>query len=152
MDKRDAITEGLALIFQGIERLKGAFPHRAFTIDGRLVGDLGEVIAALEYDVVLNEVSQPDHDAVTSEGRRVQIKATFKDQLTFKTVPDYYLGFKLFPDGRHEEIYNGPGNVIYERYASRKGIGSALLSFPVTELRRLSARVDAAARVPRRKS
>jgi hypothetical protein len=150
MDSRKTITEALALIFQGIEKLKSAFPNREFTIDGRLVGDIGEVIAALEYDVVLDNVSLPGHDAVTSDGRRVQIKATFKDQLTFKTVPDFYLGFRLFPDGRHEEIYNGPGDLIYKRYMSRKGVGAILLSFPLSELRRLSATVDSEARIPRR--
>src|SRR5262245_56365203 len=128
---RQAIKDALRLIFEGIERLKAAFPNRSFTIDGRLVGDIGEVIAALEYDIVLHEIIQPDHDATTSDGRNVQIKATFKDSLTFRTVPDYYLGFKLHPDGRHEEVYNGPGKVIYDRYNRRKGIGVVLLSFPV---------------------
>ena len=47
---RAAITEGLRLIFQGIAHLEKAFAYRAFTIDGRLVGDVGEVIAAVEYD------------------------------------------------------------------------------------------------------
>lgn len=150
MDRRKTITEALGLIIQGIEKLRGAFPHRKFTIDGRLVGDIGEVIAELEYDLDIDHVSRPCHDAVTADGRRVQIKATFKDQLTFKTVPDFYLGFRLFPDGRHEEIYNGPGDLIYQRYASRKGIGEVLLSFPLSELRRLSASVDPTARIPRR--
>ena len=152
MPQRLAITEALALIFQGIAHLKQTFPNRAFTIDGRLVGDIGEVIAALEYDVVLFEISQPDHDETTSTGRRVQIKATFKDYLTFKTVPDYYLGFKLFPDGRHEEIFNGPGNVIYERYKHRKGIGVQLLSFPLRELKALSRGVLDHERIPRREA
>src|SRR3954470_5346699 len=93
------ISEALKLIFDGISRLNKAFLHRAFTIDGRLVGDVGEVIAALEYDLLLHDVSQARHDAVTSDGRNVQIKATFKDSLTFRSVPDYYLGFKLYPDG-----------------------------------------------------
>ena len=53
------IKEGLTLIFQGIKRLHEAFPSRAFTIDGRLVGDIGEVIAELEYDLTLDEVSVP---------------------------------------------------------------------------------------------
>jgi hypothetical protein len=75
--KRAVISEALRLIFQAIEKLKEAFPNRAFTIDGRLVGDVGEVIAALEYDVVLHDVSRPNHDATTSDGRNVQIKATF---------------------------------------------------------------------------
>jgi hypothetical protein len=84
-----------------------AFPNRAFTIDGRLVGHVGEVIAALEYDVTLHDISRPNHDATTSDGRNVQIKPTFKDSLTFKTVPDYYLGFELYSDGGHEEVFNG---------------------------------------------
>jgi hypothetical protein len=147
---RAAISAALRLIFQGIEQLKAAFPNRAFTIDGRLVGDVGEVIAALEYDVVLHDILQPNHDATTSDGRNVQIKATFKDSLTFKTVPDYYLGFKLYSDGRHEEIFNGPGKLIYDRYASRKGAGVVLLSFPIAELRKLSEQVPDGERIRRR--
>lgn len=59
----------------------------------RVVGDVGEVIADLEYAIILHDTSQPGYDATTSDGRNVQIKATLKDSLTFKTVPDYYLGF-----------------------------------------------------------
>ncbi len=151
MPHRRAITEALALIFQGISRLKETFRNREFTIDGRLVGDVGEVIAALEYDVILYDISQPDHDGTTSDGRRVQIKATFKDSLTFKTVPDYYLGFKLFPDGQYEEIFNGPGSVIQERYKHRKGIGVQLLSFPLKDLKTLSRDVLASERIEKRK-
>jgi hypothetical protein len=149
---REAITEGLRLIFQGIDHLEKTFPHRAFTIDGRLVGDIGEVIAALEYDVVLDEVSRANHDAVTSDGlRNVQIKATFKDSLTFRTRPDYYLGFKLYPNGEHEEIFNGPGQIIFDRYVARKGVGVNLLSFPIAELRKLSEQVPENERIPKRK-
>jgi predicted ester cyclase len=75
MPKHQALTQGLALVFQGIERLSTAFPNRRFTIDGRLVGDIGEVIAELEYDIKLHDVSQPDYDGITSDGRKVQIKA-----------------------------------------------------------------------------
>ena len=145
------IKESLTLLFQGIERLHEAFPSRAFTIDGRLVGDIGEVIAELEYDLTLDEVSVPDHDAQMRNGRRVQIKATFKDSLTFKTCPDYYLGFKLYPDGGFDEVFNGPGTLILEQFSHRKDIGKKLLSFPIKDLRALSAQVDVADRVPRRK-
>ena len=147
---QDAIKDALKSIFEAIKRLKTAFPNRAFTIDGRLVGDVGEIIAALEYDLVLHNVSQPTHDAATPDGRNVQIKATFKDSLTFKTVPDYYLGLRLYPDGRHEEVFNGPGKVIYDRYSKRKGVGVVLLSFPISELRRLSKDVPPHERIPKR--
>lgn len=114
------------------------------------MGDVGEVVAALEYDLTLDDVSRPDHDATTRDGRHVQIKATFQNSLTFKTTPNYYFGFKLYPDGRYEEVFNGPGRVIYDRYAARKRIGAALLSFPIAELRRLSERVPESERIPKR--
>ena len=144
------IKEALTSIFRGIERLHEAFPSRAFTIDGRLVGDIGEVIAELEYDLILDDVSVRDHDAQMGNGRRVQIKATFKDSLTFTTCPDYYLGFKLCPDGRFEEVFNGPGTLILENFSYRKNIGKKQISIPITGLRALSDQVDVADRVPRR--
>lgn len=147
---RIAINESLALIFQGIARLRAEFPTRKFTIDGRLVGDIGEVIAELEYDLRLDETSRAGHDAESCDGRQVQIKATFKDSLTFRTCPDYYLGFKLHADGTYEEVFNGPGQLLLNRFSSRKGIGVQLLSFPISELRRLSAQVDPKERIPRR--
>jgi len=153
MSKRKTITESLALIFKGIESLRSAFNHeRQFTIDGRLVGDIGEVIAALEYDIALDETSQPGYDGTTSDGRRVQIKATFQNQLTFKTVPDYYLGLKLNEDGTFEEIYNGPGQYIFERYSKRKGIGIILLRFPISEIKKLQKKVHENEKIPKRPS
>jgi hypothetical protein len=151
MEEKNKIAEALKLIFEGINRLKGAFPQKEFTIDGRLVGDIGEVVAALEYDVELFDVLHRGHDGKTSGGRFVQVKATFKDSLTFRTVPDYYLGLKLYRDGTHEEIYNGPGKLIFEKYKYRSGIGKDLLSFPNTDLRELSARVLESDCIPKRK-
>ncbi|MDN2671790.1 hypothetical protein OX459_10350 [Janthinobacterium sp. SUN026] len=150
MPKHKALAEGLALVFQGIAHLNSTFPNRKFTVDGRLVGDIGEIIASLEYDVMLDEVSQPLYDGVSSDEKRVQVKATFKDSLTFKGTPDYFLGFKLFPDGNYEEIYNGPGSIIYDRYAHRRGIGTTLLSFPNVVLKQLSSAVAPGSRVRKR--
>ena len=151
MEERSGIAQALKLIFEGISQLKQAFPKKEFTIDGRLVGDIGEMIAALEYEIELFDVLRKGHDGQTSDGRLVQVKATFKDSLTFKSVPEYYLGLKLYEDGRHEEIYNGPGKVIYDKYRHRSGIGQELLSFPNTDLRQLSARVLGNDRIPKRK-
>ena len=151
MEEKNKIAEALKLIFEGINRLKGTFPKKEFTIDGRLVGDIGEVIAALEYDVELFDVLHRGHDGKTSDGRLVQVKVTFKDSLTFRTVPDYYLGLKLYRDGTHEEVYNGPGKLIYEKYKHRRGIGKDLLSFPNTDLQELSARVLKNDRISKRK-
>lgn len=148
---RQKIKKSLDLIFKGIAGLKKAFPGRLFTIDGRLVGDIGEVIAASEYKLTLHTTSQPGYDADTPDGRRVQIKATFKDHLTFGTTPDYYLGFKLYENGKYEEIFNGPGEIIRKRYKHRKDIGKKLLAFPISELKKLSESIPNKNRIPKRK-
>lgn len=151
MTKHIAIKNSLQQIFRGIEELRTAFNgRRMFTIDGRLVGDIGEVIAELEYDLVIDEKSQPGHDATTPEGRRVQIKATFKKSLTFSSIPDLYLGLKLSADGSFEEVYNGPGHIIASHYKNRKGLGQNLLSFPIAELKKLQTQVSDSDMINRR--
>jgi len=147
---RKHIEDALAFIFKGIGLLQTEFSHRRFTIDGRLVGDIGEIIAATEFDIELDNVSRAVHDGRTSGGHQVQIKATFQDHLTFKTTPELYLGFKLFRDGTHEVIFNGPGQIIFDYYAGRAGIGERLLRFPNSTLTRLSASVPDDLRVQKR--
>ena len=109
-------------------------------------------LTQLGYDIELFDVLHKGHDGQTSDGRLVQVKATFEDSLTFKSVPEYYLGLKLDEGGGHEEIYNGPGKLIYDKYRHRSGIGKELLSFPNTDLRQLSANVMQNDRIPKRKS
>jgi hypothetical protein len=147
---KKVIEEALGYVFRGIDILQKQFSHRLFTIDGRLVGDIGEIIAAAEFDVKLDEKGRAVHDGETTDGRLVQIKATFQDQLTFKTTPQLYLGFKLFRDGGHEVIFNGPGQVIFDHFSHRKDIGVKLPRFPNSKLRKLSDKVAEKDRVPLR--
>ena len=145
-----ALREALALIFEGISKLASTFKGRRFTIDGRLVGDIGESLAGLDYQLTLDERSRAVHDAVTPNGRNVQIKATFQNHLTFKTTPEMYLGFKLNPDGTYQEIFNGPGQLIFDRFNHRAHIGEKLLRFPIAELITLSAGIPDSQRVLRK--
>ncbi len=149
-EKHIIINQALDNIFASIKMLRQAFPGKEFTIDGRLVGDLGETFAALYYDIELYPISQPCHDGECSDGRKVQVKATFKDSLTFGKLPDYYLGLQLFPDGHFQEIYNGPGQKIYDHYQHRSGIGKNLLSFPIPSLQMLSSQVPPSERIGKR--
>lgn len=102
--------------FAAVSQLQSAYPGKPFTLDGRLVGDIGEVVAGLAYKLTLNEGLTKHHDAVCDEGRNVQIKTTFGTSLTFPVhhVPDYYLGIRMNRDGTFEEIYNGPGVLIQQ--------------------------------------
>lgn len=118
MKIRDAVVEMLEIVAQ----LQKTYPKKRFTLDGRLVGDLGEILAEEEYDITLYEKQTVLHDAETRDGRLVQIKATMQNGLTFPSdhVPNYYLGLKIHRDGRLEEIFNGPGALVWEIIKHRK--------------------------------
>jgi hypothetical protein len=150
MPTHEIIQDSLQKIFSGIRQLKEALPSKEFTIDGRLVGDIGEAIVQRDYDLTLYEGLAKDYDGETPCGKKVQIKATFKDSLTFKKVSDYFLGIKIYENGTYEEIFNGPGRIIASEYGSRKGFGEDLLSFPNKRLRELSANVQSEQRISKR--
>jgi hypothetical protein len=133
-----------------VNNLHQKFPIKPFTLDGRLVGDIGEVIASIFYDVDLHKGLKKYYDGETSDGRNVQIKVTFKDSLTFNHKPDYYLGLKFKEDGTFEEIFNGRGEVISDFYSHRKGIGENLLSFPINQLIELQKKVQEKDKIPKR--
>ncbi len=106
---KNIITE----LHNSVEALTTLFPQKKFTLDGRLVGDIGEVIAESIYDIKIFDKNMPYYDAKANYSElNIQIKSTFKESLTFTHNPDYYIGIKLNKDGRFEEIYNGPGRYI----------------------------------------
>ena len=150
MPDNEIIKEALAKIFDGINQLRSALPIKEFTINGRLVGDLGEALVQRDYDVTLFDKLVEGYDGKTSDGRLVQIKATFKNSLTFTKIPDYYLGIRINEDGTYVEIFNGPGKVIEDKYGRRKDFGKKQLSFPNSKLRELSENVPSNQKIPKR--
>lgn len=83
--------------------------HRPFTLDGHLVGSLGEVYARDHYGLTLLPPGAEIHDAVTGDGRMVQIKTTQRDSVGIYAEPDWLLVLKMHEDGSMEEAYYGPG-------------------------------------------
>jgi hypothetical protein len=155
--KRSGTTHGsagiqaaLKLVFAGIRVLKEFHPSRTFPIDGRLVGDIGEVVAERDFQVTLAPCGQKGYDALF-RGKKVQVKATFGKSITCGETTDLYLGLKLYEDGSYDVVYNGPSDRIRKHYGHRKGFGKSLLSFPVGVMNRLSAGIDNRERVTRRR-
>ena len=95
IDDIDFIKEKIVELHKVVAELQKRFPHKKFTLDGRLVGDLGEIVAEKKYDIKLHEKVEKHYDGLTSDGKKVQIKVTFKEHLTFNHCPDYYLGLKF---------------------------------------------------------
>lgn len=135
-----------------VEKLCAAYPKKKFTLDGRLVGDIGEVLVEDAYDLELFEDVKKHHDAEASDGRLVQIKATMKKSLTFPAdhVPNYYLGVQIHFDGTFTEVFNGPGATAWEAVKGRAAPKTNLHSVQINALKKLQARVPAGDKIPLR--
>jgi len=143
-----AIKELLTIV----NALQEQYPKKKFTLDGRLVGDLGEVLAEQDYELELFEGIEKHYDAVTPGGRKVQIKTTMQDALTFPCdhTPDYYLGIKVFSDGSYEEIFNGKGELAGKSVQNRKPTKNNLHSISLNALRELNIDVPDKSRIRRK--
>lgn len=146
------IHQAVKDMLQIVEKLQKSYPKKKFTLDGRLVGDLGEILVEEDYDLELYEGLEKHHDGETSDGRRVQIKTTMKSSLTFPVdhIPHYYIGIKVHSDGTYTEIFNGPGSVAWNAVKGRKPTKTNLHSITLSALKKLNAEVPENERIPKR--
>ena len=107
------ITEIIRGLFETVRELEQRYPGRKFSIDGHLLGSLGEVIAAEHYGLTLLPNSYEKHDAKDKQGRMVQIKATQINRIAISSEPDYLIVIQITPDGNWSEIYNGAGSRVW---------------------------------------
>jgi hypothetical protein len=70
------LSDKIKELYRITNELETEYPGRKFTIDGHLVGSIGEVIVAENYGLELLPNSTETHDAKTKDGKLVQIKAT----------------------------------------------------------------------------
>ncbi len=70
-------------------RLEALFPGRKFTLDGHLVGSVGEVIAAYMFDLDLARASSQGHDAFAPDRRQVEIKLTQGNSVAIRHEPEH---------------------------------------------------------------
>jgi hypothetical protein len=134
------IKKSIKQLLNVVHQLKNAYPHKAFTLDGRLVGDLGEILVENSYKIKLYKKLTKFYDGETFQGKKVQIKATMKNSLTFPSdhIPDCYIGVKINEDGSFKEIYNGAGKIIHSILKSRKQPKNGLYSISIPRLQKLN--------------
>lgn len=127
----EKIVELLSIVGE----LETTFEGRLFTLDGHLVGSIGEVMAAYYYGIELYPPSAPTHDGVCPDGREVQIKITQQDRIVINEEPSYLIVLHLNrKTGKISEIYNGPGKApwdsayVYEKHNTRYAMLSKLLA------------------------
>ena len=146
------IQNSVKQLLQIVDQLRSEYPKKRFTHDGRLVGDLGEVLVEGEYDVEIFDSLKKHYDAETPDGRQVQIKTTMQNNLTFPVdhVPDYYLAIQVHGDGTFTEVFNGPGSIAAMAVENRKPTKTNLHSIGIGALTRLNENVQESDRIRRR--
>ncbi len=119
---------------------------RKFTPDGHLVGSIGEVIAAHWYGLKLLPHSNRGHDAVSSSGKQVEIKATQGSVVRLREDAEHLVVLLLDKAGGATEVYNGPCSPVWAACGPPRN-GQRAIS--VTRLRRLMEDVPPDNRLPR---
>ena len=112
------LEEKIRELYRITAELEEKYPGRRFTLDGHLVGSIGEVLAAYYYGIDLYTASTEVHDGIIHD-REVQIKITQQDSIQISAEPDYLIVLYLTKKGQVFEVYNGPGKEPWDS-ASKK--------------------------------
>lgn len=107
------ISDKIRELFSITQELEKMYPSRKFTLDGHLVGSIGEVLVSDKYGLTLLPNSTETHDAVDFRGRLVQIKSTQTDRISISSEPQYLIVIQISSNGEWQEIYNGPGKIVW---------------------------------------
>jgi len=136
-------------LYATVNELEAMFPGRHFTPDGHMVGSLGECLVADAYNLDLKTASNKGYDAVTKRGLEVEIKATQSSSVGFRGQPQNTIIIKILPDGKFEEIYNGPGALIWEQFKGKRLPSNGQFQISLNKLRQLNHAVAQEDRIPR---
>lgn len=89
--------------------------NRKFTLDGHLLGSIGEVYASEKYNLILEKSSKKGYDALDENNNQVQIKVTQRNKVGMRHNSQKLLVLKLNKETlEFEEIYYGSGEKAWE--------------------------------------
>lgn len=115
----DKFSDPMKLVRDAVDQLKTSAGHDflKFTLDGRLVGDLGEAIAEHFFAITLHDSQQTGHDGTLKRKgiiKSVEVKTRREStNIWFDSEPDYIIAFRLEEgDDRTTLVYAGPGSVL----------------------------------------
>lgn len=146
-EKMNMIREKVQTMIGIVSELEAEFPGRHFTLDGHLVGSIGEVMAAYYYGIELYRASVSRHDGIV-DGREVQIKIMQQDNIVINDEPDYLIVMYLSKMGDVYEVYNGTGKLPWDTASKRDSHNNRHMR--VNKLMELDADVLNADRIPQR--
>lgn len=145
-EKMEGVRQKVQRLVEIVSELESDFPGRHFTLDGHLVGSIGEVMAAYYYGIELYTASTEVHDGEVN-GKKVQIKIVQQDNIVIPHEPDYMIVLYLNKNGNIYEVYNGPGKEPWDTASKRDSHNNRHMR--VNKLMALDKAVDNERRIPK---
>jgi hypothetical protein len=152
----EALRAAIRKMFDAQGQLHEAFPKRLFTPDGRMIGDIGEAIAEITYEVTVDSTSRAHWDGKREDAcegcTEVQIKATQKSDTYMKEPPDdgRLLVFKISADGSWMCCYNGDARRVWSSLDAKKANRNGEKFISLEALIKLDRDVENCQRIPLR--
>lgn len=145
----DQVARYLDDLYTASDGLEQMFPGRKFTLDGHLVGSIGEVVAAYIFDLDLNPASTLGHDARSQDGRNVEIKLTQGRGVAIRHEPEHLIVLHRPKGGPMRIVYNGPGGPVWAAAGAMQKNGQRPIS--LARLERLAMELPDETRLPARR-
>jgi len=136
-------------LYSTVAELEEMFPGRHFTPDGHMVGSIGECLVSDAYDLILETASNKGFDALTASGKQIEIKATQAKSVAFRSEPEHTIVIKILPNGTFEEIYNGPGSLVWKQFTDKKMPSNGQYQISINKLKMLNESIDVDDRIPK---
>ena len=145
----DKFKTAVRNLYSTVRELEEMFPGRPFTPDGHLVGSLGECLVADAYNLELMPPSNYGFDALAPDGRQIEIKATQGQRVAFRSCPNYSIIIRINPNGSFDEVFNGPGQLIWETFIGKDPPSNGQFQISLSQLKKIQSQVPIQDRVPR---
>ena len=118
-DRTEAVRHILATVFAAQNALRALAPEYRWTGLGNLLGDYGEFLAIDHYGLTKAGAESSGYDAITSDGKTVQIKTTHASQtICIRGDTDLPLVLKVQADGTWEESFGSAGDWRWRTHSS----------------------------------
>lgn len=140
MAKRVPLPEPVARIYKAVADLEALYPTRKFTMDGHLLGSIGEVVAVEALGLTLYPMSRRGHDAYDANGD-VQIKITAGNKVAMYATCDRLLVLRVVSPEEAEIVYYGLGQPVWEKAGKMMKNGQRNVS--LTRLHAIAAKAQA---------
>ena len=133
--------EKIDALLEIVKELENIVPGRKFTLDGHLIGSIGEIVAAYHYGIILYTPSEKAHDGLLPDGREVQVKITQGNAIVCNYEPECLIVLHLDKaTGKITEVYSGDGKNILSNTTSGR--------ISLTQLLKLDTLLSVEQRIP----